>query len=49
MCAFMMLFLPFDTWLRLLVWTIIGTLIYFGYSVRHAMTPRWHIEEHSAK
>ena len=49
MCAFMMLFLPFDTWLRLLVWTIIGTLIYIGYSVRHAKTPRWHIEEHPAK
>ena len=49
MCAFMMLFLPFDTWLRLLVWTIIGTLIYIGYSVRHAKTPRWLIEEHPAK
>ncbi|HEY0281370.1 MAG TPA: amino acid permease [Rhizomicrobium sp.] len=48
MCAFMMFFLPFDTWLRLLVWTIIGTLIYFGYSVRHARKPRWHIEEHPA-
>ena len=46
MCAFMMFFLPFDTWLRLLVWTIVGTLIYFGYSVRHAKPPRWHIREH---
>jgi basic amino acid/polyamine antiporter, APA family len=45
MCAFMMFFLPFDTWLRLLVWTIIGTLIYIGYSVRHSKPPRWHIEE----
>ncbi|MGA7674677.1 MAG: amino acid permease [Rhizomicrobium sp.] len=48
MCAFMMAFLPFDTWLRLLVWTIIGTLIYIGYSVHHAKPPRWHIEEHPA-
>jgi len=49
MCAFMMFFLPFDTWLRLLVWTIIGTLIYFGYSVGHAKAPRWHIREHPAE
>jgi APA family basic amino acid/polyamine antiporter len=49
MCAFMMLFLPMDTWLRLLVWTVIGVAIYYGYSIRHAKTPRWHIEEHPAK
>jgi len=49
MCGFMMAFLPFDTWLRLLVWTIIGTAIYIGYSVHHAKPPRWHIEEHPIK
>jgi APA family basic amino acid/polyamine antiporter len=36
MCLFMMGFLPFDTWLRLMIWTVIGILIYFLYSSRHA-------------
>jgi amino acid transporter len=27
----MMLFLPWDTWLRLVVWLIVGLCIYFGY------------------
>ncbi|HTT81945.1 MAG TPA: amino acid permease, partial [Rhizomicrobium sp.] len=43
MCAFMMVFLPLDTWLRLAGWTVIGLIIYFGYSVRHATAPRWSI------
>jgi basic amino acid/polyamine antiporter, APA family len=48
MCLFMMAFLPLDTWLRLLVWTIIGLGIYFLYSVRHARPSRWTIAEHPA-
>jgi amino acid transporter len=28
----MMLFLPVETWLRLVVWLVIGLVIYFGYS-----------------
>jgi APA family basic amino acid/polyamine antiporter len=36
MCLFMMVFLPGDTWLRLVVWTIIGLVIYFVYSVHHS-------------
>jgi APA family basic amino acid/polyamine antiporter len=33
-CLFMMVFLPGDTWIRLLVWMAIGIVIYFVYS-RH--------------
>ncbi len=33
-CLFMMAFLPADTWIRLIVWMVIGIVIYFTYS-RH--------------
>lgn len=33
-CLGMMVFLPFDTWIRLLVWMLIGLDIYIGYGVR---------------
>jgi basic amino acid/polyamine antiporter, APA family len=43
MCAFMMVFLPLDTWLRLVGWTVIGLVIYFSYGARHAIPPKWSI------
>lgn len=48
-CLFMMVFLPLDTWLRLAAWTVIGLLIYFGYSIHHAKTPRWQIAMEAAE
>jgi APA family basic amino acid/polyamine antiporter len=35
-CGIMMVALPFDTWIRLGVWLIIGLVIYFGYSRKHS-------------
>lgn len=36
-CLALMAGLPFDTWIRLLVWLVIGFLIYFGYSKQHSL------------
>jgi len=33
---YLMLSLPGDTWLRLIIWLIIGLMIYFGYGRKHS-------------
>lgn len=35
-CFFMMAFLPLDTWIRLIVWMIIGFDIYLWYGIRNS-------------
>ena len=47
MCVLMMVFLPMETWVRLVVWTAIGLAIFFAYGAKRARPPRWKIEEHA--
>ena len=35
-CLVMMLFLPADTWIRLVLWMLIGLDIYVSYGIRHS-------------
>jgi len=35
-CLFMMVFLPMDTWIRLLVWMLLGLDIYLVYGAKHS-------------
>jgi APA family basic amino acid/polyamine antiporter len=35
-CLAQMLSLPFDTWLRLIIWMVLGLVIYFLYSRKHS-------------
>ena len=36
-CGMMALSLPLDTWLRLIIWMLIGCAVYFGYSRHHSV------------
>lgn len=35
-CVVLMLFLPADTWIRLVMWMLIGLDVYAGYGLRHS-------------
>jgi APA family basic amino acid/polyamine antiporter len=41
----LMLFLPLDTWLRLVIWLAIGMVIYFTYSRRHSLLTQYLLHE----
>jgi APA family basic amino acid/polyamine antiporter len=36
-CLFMMVFLPLDTWIRLIVWMLIGFDVYLIYGLKHSV------------
>ena len=42
-CGLLMASLSQATWIRLLVWTLIGLVIYFGYGYRHAAPSKWKV------
>ncbi len=35
-CVGLMAFLPLVTWIRFVVWTVVGIAVYFGYGVKHS-------------
>ena len=39
-CGYMMFGLPRDTWIRLIVWMVLGVLIYFTYGIRNSRIGR---------
>lgn len=39
-CVYLMLNLPVETWLRFIVWMIIGSVLYFAYGYRHSRARR---------
>ncbi|MGH6829390.1 MAG: amino acid permease [Rhizomicrobium sp.] len=44
-CGVMMFSLSNGTWVRLIVWTALGFLIYYGYSIRHAAPFKWSVSD----
>ncbi len=36
-CFYIMVFLPLDTWIRLVVWMLIGLDVYLFYSIKHSV------------
>ncbi|MFI7132522.1 amino acid permease [Nonomuraea sp. NPDC050153] len=43
-CLYLMLNLPVQTWLRFLVWMVVGVVIYFVYGYRHSRTARLRVK-----
>jgi APA family basic amino acid/polyamine antiporter len=48
-CLFMMVFLPLDTWIRLLVWMIIGFDVYLLYSMKNSHLNKGNLSTKSYK
>jgi APA family basic amino acid/polyamine antiporter len=48
-CLFMMVFLPFDTWIRLILWLLAGHDIYVFYGSKRSHLNKTEISGHSSK
>lgn len=48
-CLLMMVFLPFDTWIRLIVWMLLGLDIYVGYGMIHSVLRTKHDDQKGRK
>lgn len=48
-CLFMMAFLPLDTWIRLIVWMMIGFDLYLFYGMNHSILNKGHFGINSFK
>jgi basic amino acid/polyamine antiporter, APA family len=48
-CMLQMYSLPFDTWLRLIIWMAIGLFIYFTYSIHHSQLRKQDTENEEDK
>jgi APA family basic amino acid/polyamine antiporter len=44
-CLFMMIFLPFDTWIRLILWMLLGHDIYVYYGSKHSNLYNGNLQE----
>lgn len=44
-CLMQMIALPISTWVRLIVWSIIGFIIYFGYGIKHSKLNKNNVKE----
>lgn len=44
-CLMQMIALPISTWVRLIVWSIIGFIIYFSYGIKHSKLNKNNVKE----
>jgi APA family basic amino acid/polyamine antiporter len=44
-CLLLMFSLPWENWLRLVIWLLLGFAVYFAYSRHHSLLARNHVEK----
>ena len=48
-CLYLMISLPIYTWLRFVIWMILGLIVYFAYGMRHSRLARGESVEEAAR